>query len=311
MANEIEVTNEKALAGELKKITATRALNRRSFMTAITAAAGAGMLAGCSSTNNTAQVMAAGPTQTDVLTFALNLEYLEATFYSYVVNGTDLPASVTLGSGVITGAPATKSVFTSQLITDLLGEIYYDELNHVLDLRSVLGSIAIARPALNLGAVAAITSANTIAIARQFEDVGVTAYAGAATLLTGTNLTYAAQILGVEGFHAGALRYVSIENPTLSVYVPADSLDVKPADPGTVALASAGPALLGVGSAATVSGFFATSGAATATSTTPAGFAFTRTTSQVLQIVYATAGITGTTKGGFFPNGMSGAIATS
>jgi hypothetical protein len=78
---------------------------------------------------------------------------------------------------------------------------------------------------------------------------------------------------------------------------------VKPFDPGTAAAAKAGPTSAGA--------FFATAGASTATTAFPQGFAFTRTTSQVLQIVYATPGATGTTKGGFFPNGVNGLIAST
>jgi hypothetical protein len=307
-SNEIEVLDPAATVEKLKKVATGRALNRRHFMAALGmtgAAAGASLLTGCTAT--TTAVATPGPGQTDVLNFALNLEYLEATFYSYITQGADLPASsgATAGSGAITGNPS-KLTFTGTAaaqITDLLNEIYYDELQHVLDLRSLLGSAAVSRPAINLAAAGTITATNALSIARQFEDVGVTAYAGAAALLTSTSLTYAAQILAVEGFHAGALRLVSIQNPTIAAYAQADSLDVKPNDPGTATAAAAGPTASGA--------FFTTSGAATASAATPTGFAFTRTTSQVLQIVYATPGATGSTKGGFFPNGMNGLISSS
>jgi hypothetical protein len=306
-SNEIEVLDPAATVEKLRKIAAGRALNRRSFMAALgmtSAAAGAAFLSGCTATTTVA-VATSGPGQTDVLNFALNLEYLESTFYSYITQGADLPASTgaTTGSGAITGAPAKITTFSAQ-ITDILNEIYYDELQHVVDLRTLLGSAAIARPALNLAAAGTITNTAApyaLSIARQFEDVGATAYAGAAALLSSTNLTYAAQILAVEGFHAGALRFLSIQNPTIAPYVQADSLDVKPYDPGTAALAAAGPTANGA--------FFATSGAATASAATPTGFAFTRTTSQVLSIVYGGAA-SGSSKGGFFPNGMNGLINT-
>ncbi len=70
-------------------------------------------------------------------------------------------------------------------ITDMLNEIYFDELNHVTELRSLLGILAVPRPAINLAALGAITATNALSIARLFEDVGVTAYAGALAALSG------------------------------------------------------------------------------------------------------------------------------
>lgn len=307
-SNEIELLDPAATVEKLKKIASERKLDRRNFMAALgmtSVAAGAGLMSGCSSGTSTA-VSTTPPAstavaQTDVLNFALNLEYLEATFYSYITQGVDLPSTVTIGSGSITGAPSAALVFSgtnAAQITDLLNEIYYDEMSHVVDLRGVLGTSAIARPALNLAAGGAITATNALSLARQFEDVGVTAYAGAAALLTGSSLSYAAQILAVEGFHSGALRLLSIQNPGIAAYIPADALDVPPADIG-IGVATTGPTAAG--------GFFTTAGTATASSSVPAGFAFTRTTSQVLSIVYANTAA-GTASGGFFPSGFNGLI---
>jgi Ferritin-like domain len=309
-SNEIEVLDPAATVEKLKKIAAGRALNRRHFMAALGmtgAAAGAGLLSGCTAATNSSAITASGPLQTDVLNFALNLEFLEATFYAYITQGTDLPSSATANSGAITNAPG-KLTFTganATQITDMLNEIYYDEKSHVADLISLLGSAGIARPAINLGALGAVTATNALSIARLFEDVGVTAYAGAVGLLTSTSLTYAAQILAVESFHSGALRYsIILQNAAAAgtdVYISAgDGLDVPPFDEGSAALAAAGPASTG--------GFFATAGASNASSTVPAGLPFLRTTSQVLSIVYAAGGVSGTAKGGFFPSGVNGKI---
>lgn len=303
-----DLDSAEALSAEqlLNRIRVKRALNRRNFLASLgitsAAAAGGALLAGCGGASMQ-KVAAAGPSETDVLNFALNLEYLEATFYSYVATGGDIPSASTGGGPAPTGAPSSKPGFQNQQIADMFAEIYYDELSHVDDLRSVLGSSAVARPQLDLGALGTVNTANYITFARLFEDVGVTAYAGAATALTGTNLQYAAQILAVESFHSGAIRLTAIQQgapylPTSAI--PGDGFDVPPYDPGSVAAASSGPTSKGA--------FFATTGAV-APNSLPPGVAYTRTTSQVLGIVYANA-TTGTTKGGFYPNGMNGNINT-
>lgn len=281
--------------------------NRRRFLAAAGVAgavAAAATMVGCSDAT-TPYVDAATQPEVDILNFALNLEFLEATFYSYIVAGKDLDSSLTGGGPAPTGAPA-QITFPNAQINDLFAEIYFDEVSHVSALRTALGELAIARPLINLAALATISASNYLQVARLFEDVGVTAYAGAASKLTGNNLTAAAQILGVEGFHAGALRLVAIQQnaaypSTLAGYVPSDGFDVKPADPGTVALAEAGPTTAN-------GGFFATAANGTPGQTNSfAGFAFQRSSSQVLAILYGNS-TAGTAKGAFFPNGVNGNI---
>ena len=307
-SNEIEIPGSTDTVGKLKKIAAGRALNRRHFLTALGmtgAAAGAGLMSGCSTTNSVATATTATLAQTDYLSFILNIKYLEATFYSFITQGTDLTGTAIQGSGAITGAPA-KIVFTgtnASQITDMVNEIYYDEKNHVSTLITLLGSSVVFRPAINLAAYGAITATNALSIARLLEDVGVTALTGVTAALSTSDLTFVSMILGTESFHAGAVRLVGIQNPTIAAYVSAGSLDVPPYDPGTAALAAAGPTASG--------GFFATAGAATSSAADPAGFAFIRSSSQVLAIAYGAPGApatSGTTSGGFFPAGVSGHI---
>ncbi len=287
-----------------------RRVNRRNFL----AGAGVGIagvvaagatLVGCSSTD--VYVDASQQSEIDVLNFALNLEYLEATFYSFLVQGTDLDSSLT-GGGPAPQNPPAKITFANQQSADLFAELAFDEISHVSALRSVLTTVAIARPQINFAALAAISASNYLQIARLFEDVGVTAYAGAAASVTGGNVTALAQILAVEGFHSGALRLLAIQQgaaypSTLAGYVPSDAYDIIPADPGTVALALAGPTQA-------KGGFFATLAVGTTgqTNTYP-GFAFRRTTSQVLAILYGST-TAGTAKGGFFPAGVNGNITS-
>jgi hypothetical protein len=307
-SNEIEIIDPTTTVEKLKKIVAGRALNRRRFLASLSmtgAAAGAGLLSGCSTTN-TVTAVTTSTAQIDALNFVLNFKYLEATFYAFITTGGDLPSSSTVSSGAVTNAPG-KLVFTgnnAQQITDMLNEIYYDEKSHVATLITLLGSAYAFRPAINLGAYAAITATNALSIARLLEDVGATAMVGASAALTNSNLTLVSQILGIESCHAGMLRLVSIQNPTIAAYAKADSLDVLPADVAAVT-PPVGPGATG--------GFFATAGATTSSATNPAGMAFTRTSSQVLAIAYGSNGTpaaSGATSGGFFPSGVSGNIKT-
>ncbi len=285
-----------------KSISGQRALNRRRFMMGLgLVGASTGLLVGCSGNDTGSSVMAAGPSELDVLNFALNLEYLEATFYSFATQGIDLPSSVTMGSGTITGAPAAKIEFANQQTTDIFNEIFFNELSHVQELQGLIGSGHVARPALNLSAAGAVSSANVLTISRQFEDVGTTAYVGATAMLTGANLAHATQTLAVEGFQAGTLRLLAIQQS--AAFAAADSMDVPTFDPGASVLATQGPTAAG--------GFFATTGIATATATLPQALAYVRSASQVLQIVYGAAGQSGVSKGGFFPSGLNGIIRTT
>ncbi len=284
-------------------------MDRRWFLggagMAAVAAAGAALV-GCGD-STTPYVDAAGQSETDVLNFALNLEYLEATFYSYVVNGKDLDGSLTGGGPAPTGAPS-QITFPNQQINDLFASIYFDEMAHVSALRTALGTTAIARPQLNLAALATVSASNYIQIARLFEDVGVTAYTGGIASLSGNNAAAAAQILAVEGFHTGALRLIAIQQgaaypSSVPGYVPADGYDIKPADPGTVALSEAGATTAN-------GGFFATAAnGTTGQSNIYPGFAYQRTSSQILAIAYGST-TAGTAKGAFFPNGFNGNIKT-
>jgi hypothetical protein len=318
-SKEIEILDPAATVDKLNKIAAGRALNRRRFITALGltgAAAGAGLMSGCTTTSSVAVTTAVGSGQIDILNFLLNLEYLQATFYSYITQGADLPSTLTAGSGAITGTLSAPVVFTgtyASQITDLLNEVYFDELNHVIGLRNILSSAAVFRPAINLAAFGAITATNALSIARILEDIGVTAYAGGITGLTTSNATYAAQILGAESFHSGALRLISIQNPTIAADIAAaDGLDVAPADLGTSSLAAAGPTASG--------GFFPTYGGAAVPGTTGStftgtpgtygsnGISYARTYQQVLALLYGTgtALASSNVSGGFFPSGVKG-----
>ena len=306
-STEIENFDPTATVDKINKIAADRALNRRRFISALGmagAAAGAtALMSGCTNASTSSvAVNASGVSQTNLLNFVLNLQYLEATLYSFITQGTDLPSNLTYGSGVITGAPSALS-FTSQ-INDLLNEVYYDEVNHVTYLQNILGSAAVSRPAINLAAFGTITTSNALSIGRLLEDVGVTAYTGVLPGLSSSNAAYVGQTLGADSFHSGALRLLSIQSSVATINA-GDGMDVAPTDPGNAAVSAAGPSANGA--------FFASTGGAIAATNTTEGLAYARTTSQVLAILYGAVGTpkaAGATSGGFFPSGVNGAISS-
>lgn len=227
---------------KLKKTISGRALNRRRFMTALGvtgAASGAALMSRRGTGSKFAAlrpsvIQAAGPAQTDYLNYLLNIAYLQATYYAFITTGADIPVTsgVLQGSGVIY-SPPNKITFPNQQITDLVNELYYDEISKVIGLRNLLGTAAINRPAMNMqgnggttSPVVAVTQTNPLGIARVFEDVSATAYAGIVPLLTGANLTYASQLLAVEAIHAGSVRLLCLQNPTTAPYVPTTAVPI-------------------------------------------------------------------------------------
>jgi hypothetical protein len=306
-----------------------KALSRRTFLAGAGAVAATTAVAGCSST--TAATTTSSYGDTDVLNFALNLEYLEAQFYSYAANGTGLPASLlTAGSGVTNytqGSVVTNSTVTAvpSLTTiqqEIVNEIAYEEGEHVKFLRAALGSAAVPMPQIDLTFFATLASLLTPAVsgftpfasfnafligAFIFEDVGVTAYSGAAPLISATGvaagyLTAAAGILAVEAYHAAyvrtALTAASIgQSTTAYPYVSiANSITTLRQSLTVGASSSVETMLVTPTTTKTASAIVA------AAPTTAVGFA--RTVNQVHHIVYGNATV-GASKGGFFPNGTN------
>ena len=178
----------------------------------------------------------------NILNFALQLEYLEAEFYSYATTGQGIPTQDTTGTGTqgatTGGAPVN---FTDPLTGATAVELAADELAHVRFLRTVLGNNAVAKPAINLAALGFGFGNQTdfLRAARILEDVGVSAYAGAATGFKKepTVLMAAAQILATEAYHAGNIRFQVVDKgispggaidakdqpPTASNFFPTDA----------------------------------------------------------------------------------------
>ena len=249
----------------------------------------------------------------------------------------------------VAGAPAL-STYKVPFVTPVLGayavETAVEEGKHVAALRGALGTLAVAQPAMNLtpalfdalAGLAQIPSAlrpfnpyNNEAYfllgAYIFEDVGVSAYHGAAPLITGksTILPVATGILAVEAYHAGLIRTslaVADNNATyaatgtlatvtglLSTFrnsaaqakaqVPNNPEDPNPDDYGLATQ------MVTLNGSAMVT---ATQIVDSAPASAPApATAFARSTGQVLNIVTAGGAVTGSkATGGFFPVGLNG-----
>ena len=196
----------------LKEIVAA-APNRRKFLKVIGAATAAVGALGVITPSAEAQ----SSTEMDVLNFALNLEYLEAEFYTYGQYGygiehfgiktTGVASGNNPSSGGVTTGGKQVTLSNSLVFTGpITAEIGVDERAHVVLLQSFLGGAAIAKPNINLDALnMGFGSENEyLTLARIFEDIGVSAYGGAAHLLTTPIVIQtAARILGTESQHVG------------------------------------------------------------------------------------------------------------
>ncbi len=144
-----------------------------------------------------------------------------------------------------------------------------------------LGGTAVAKPAINLAALGiGFASQNDfLAVARVFEDIGLTAYGGAAPLIVNKAiLGYAARILATEAEHVGNIRLLVAINAVATTAL--DGVDHLPPPTGTL--------------------FF---------STNTSALTEVRTPGQVLFLAYG--GKANVTSGGFFPNGVNGLLNTS
>lgn len=267
----------------LREVTSA-ASNRRRFLGKIAlASAATGAIGG------RLGAQPAVPSDADILNFALNLEYLEAEFYTVATTGRTIDQVGVAVNGSGTPGPTTggkQVTFTNSTFatSDIANEIAFDERAHVMLIRTALtaaGATPIARPAINLDALGiGYNSVNEfLTLARAFEDVGVTAYAGAAPLIQSkTILGVAARIAETESLHSGNIRLqvAKLGIPT----TPVDAVDVLPPPSGASYFPVDGNALTMV-----------------------------RTVGQVLYIVYGNKA--NATSGGFFPNGVNGPLNAS
>ena len=254
----------------------------------------------------------AAVTDTDILNFALNLEFLEAQFYTIATTGMTLDQaglSTKSGSGSAGGAVTVKAnakvPFVTPFLQQFANEVAADEQNHVKFLQTTLGTAAVAQPAIDLmNSFNALAQAaglgstfdpfasetNFLLGAFIFEDVGVTAYQGAAGLISSkTYLDKAVGIHNVEAYHAASIR-------TRIFQAGATAQAASQAIAATRAkLDGTNDDDVGVG---------VTNGAATIVDNDSNAMTYARSTTQVLSIVYGG----GSGMGAFYPAGMNGTI---
>ena len=247
-----------------------------------------------------------------VFNFALNLEYLEAEYYARGMTGQGLSNDL-LGPKPRGVAGGRAVNFRTPYIREFMAEIAEDERNHVRFLRETIKAsplIELSRPAIDLegsfraaGAAAGL-GANFDPFADEesfllgafiFEDVGVTAYAGAAKRVAGgLSLEAAAGILAVEAYHGGLIRGQLAEMGPATVQkanaisAARDMLDGP--TPTEVPLSDNGRIII--------------------SPTDGYGRAYARTVQQVLNIAYLTPG-EDVKHGGFFPEGVNGIVRHS
>ncbi len=143
----------------------------------------------------------------DILNFALTLEYLEAAFYDQALK--EVPGL----------AGEAKDIATT------LSE---NEAAHVAALKSTikdLGGMAVKAPGVDFGKSFADEAA-FLKTAQTFEDLGVSAYNGAATEIESKDVLAAAgSIVQVEARHAAAIRSLRGQPPADKAFDEALTMD--------------------------------------------------------------------------------------
>jgi hypothetical protein len=330
-----------------------KALSRRTFLAGTGAVAASAALAGCSNNGAPTTVVSGTTAYTDldVLNFALNLEYLEAEFYLRAagVSGGLAAADTTAGAsskfttvGSVTAGNAAAVAGTTTAQQAIINEIAFEEQQHVRFLRAALGPNAIPRPAIDLSFFGPLAVAAGIFTSAQpafnpfasfdafligafiFEDVGVTAYSGAAPLISAAGvksgyLTAAAGILAVEAYHAAYVRTAltgraiaaGAKSPTDALYPYVGIANQVATLRAQLTVGnSALPSTTGSVETALVVPTSTTTPSAIVAADSVAAVGFARTVNQVHHIVYGSATV-GVKSGGFFPSGTNSIFATT
>ena len=304
---------------------------RRQFLQLSGGAAGISALAAChgqplpAASAGQARVEAAAPTpapgDVSTLNVALNLNYLEAQFYSFASSGAGLSQALLTGVGAAGAVqPGRRVAFADTALAGYAAELASDAASQITSLRTLLGSNAAAQPALDISAdadgafstlarlagVASETGAfdpylndqNFALAAYMFEDVCAAGYRAALSLVTeAASSAQISNLLAAATYRAGLIRTTlntmvlttpSLKSDTAAIATAQANLD------GTsgagAGLSLKGGALLNIEDA---------SGQA---------ITFNRSIGQVTAVLYLQAGAS---KGGFYPNGLNIPAATT
>lgn len=245
----------------------------------------------------------------DIFNFALNLECLETEYYLRGTTGAGMSdADAGPNAGVVHGGKMVP--WQNEELRGFMEEVAQNELAHVRFYRKTLGKAAVSRPEIDIaGGFAAAAKAaglgdnfdpfasemNFFLGGMLMEDVGVTAYNGAAPLIKNKQfLQAAAGILAVESYHMGMVRSTlyrmgaAARDAANKISDARDLLD--------------GPMDVDQG--------IEVGGKPNLVPSNADGIAFTRTPGQVLKIVYLTPK-SGVSSGGIFPKGLNGKIRTT
>jgi hypothetical protein len=262
-----------------------------------------------------------GISDADILNFLLQIEYLQAQFYALATTGTGLADTLLTGTGtqgkVIGG---TKVTFSDAVVGQMAREIAQDQLAHVEFLRNALGSAAVAQPAIDLS-VSATSAFSTVARAAGiigagesfnpfandenfllaaflFEDLGVSAYRGAATLVSSSVLLQVMSgIMSTEGYHAAMVRTTLYTKGAANAALIARADGLSNARDGYDGSSDLDQGISNRGDASNI------------VPTNDDGAVLGRTPKQTLNVLFLSAAAAD--KGGFFPSGVNGSVKTS
>lgn len=163
-------------------------ISRRKFLNYAGASTGIVLLASACSKTDSGGGVDLGSGDTGILNYAYALEQLEAAFYIKVVDG-----------GYYASAAAEEKAY--------LKDIRDHEIAHREFFKAALAGSAIQALEVDFSSINFADRASVLGTAKAFEDLGVSAYNGAGSLLTNpAYLTLAGKIVSVEARHAAWIR---------------------------------------------------------------------------------------------------------